>query len=360
MSAVADGLRAEVHAIEKAWETQVLADVPELGSLPRTMLIDHLPEFIDGLASWLEGAKPESFRALTDGHALSRQRAGVPIEIVLAEYSTLRRVIIDAVLRYIPADELASTLASLNTGMDAAMNDAVRRYVSARDEVRDRFVAMLGHDLRDPLGVVMISASVLETRGLNDPERSAVGHMKTAAERMERMIADVLDFARGRLSGGIPVNPALADMAEICRLAVDEANANAALPIKLETSGDLKGAFDSDRIRQALSNLLRNAQSYGGGDVEVRAWEGDDRKVVFTTVTNHGPMIPAAQIPTLFDPFKRGTDARTRGLGLGLYIVREIANAHGARCTVQSSPEETVFSIEWPRIPFEDTPDRPT
>ena len=359
MTAAADALRAQVQAIERAWEKHVLAELPELSDLPRTMLIDHLPEFIDGLASWLDGAEPEAVRALSDGHAMSRQRAGVPIEIVLAEYSALRRVITDAVLRHIPADELPATLASLNQGMDAAMNDAVQRYVGARDEVRDRFVAMLGHDLRDPLGVVMMSASVLGARPLKDPDQSAVRHMKAAAERMERMITDVLDFARGKLSGGIPLNPALADMAEICRLAVEEANASANLSIKLETSGDLRGAFDSDRIRQALSNLLRNAQSYGGGDVEVRAWESDDRKVVFTTVTNHGPMIPAAQIPTLFDPFKRATDPRARGLGLGLYIVREIANAHGAQCTVQSSPDATVFSIEWPRIPFEETPERP-
>lgn len=240
------------------------------------------------------------------------------------------------------------------------MNEAVRRYVGARDEVRNRFVAMLGHDLRDPLSVVLMSASVLEASPLAEPELAVVRRIKTSSERMERMISDVLDFARGRLAGGIPLNPALADMAEICRLAVEEANASGKLQIKLETHGDLKGAFDSDRIRQALSNLLRNAQSYGGGEVEVRAWESDDRNKVFTTVTNHGPMIPEAQIGTLFEPFKRVSDPRARGLGLGLYIVREIARAHGAQCTVQSSAEATVFSIEWPRIPFEDTPGRPT
>jgi len=122
----------------------------------------------------------------------------------------------------------------------------------------------------------------------------------------------------------------------------------------------LSGAFDHDRIRQALSNLLRNAQSYGSGGIEVRAWESEDRKKIFTTVTNHGPMIPAEQLATLFDPFKRATGAHARGLGLGLYIVSEIARAHGGLCTVQSSTEATVFSIEWPRIPFEDSPDRPT
>lgn len=196
-------------------------------------------------------------------------------------------------------------------------------------------------------------------RPLEEPDLAVVQHIKNASARMERMIADVLDFARGRLSGGIPVKPALANMGEICRLAVEEANASGHLPITIETSGDLNGAFDHDRIRQALSNLLRNAQSYGGGAIEVRAWESEDRKKVFTTVTNHGPMIPPEQILTLFDPFKRAAGAPGRGLGLGLYIVAEIARAHGAVCSAKSSADATVFSIEWPRIPFEDTPNRP-
>jgi signal transduction histidine kinase len=359
MSGAAEALRAERRAIAAAWETQVLADVPELSVLSRTMLIDHFPEFIEGLAAWLDGVEQEGFRALTDGHAISRQRAGIPIDVLLAEYSTLRRVIIDAVGRHIAPAEVAAVIASLNAGMDVAMNDAVRRYVLARDEVRERFVAMLGHDLRDPLAVVQMSAAVLAVRPLPEPDLAVVRQIKTASDRMERMITDVLDFARGRLSGGIPVKPELADMAEICRLAVEEANATGKLPIAIDTSGDLSGAFDRDRIRQALSNLLRNAQSYGGGQIEVRAWESDDRKKIFTTVTNHGPMIPPEQLVTLFDPFKRATDAHGGGLGLGLYIVSEIARAHGAVCSAQSSAEATVFSIEWPRIPFEDTPNRP-
>jgi signal transduction histidine kinase len=359
MSGVAEALRTERDAIAAAWETQVLADVPELSVLPRTMLIDHLPEFIEGLAAWLEGVEQEGFRALTDGHAISRQRAGIPISVLLAEYSTLRRVIVDAVVRHIAPSDLAAAIASLNASMDVAMNDAVRRYVLARDEVRERFVAMLGHDLRDPLAVVVMSATVLAGRPLAEAELAVVQRIKSASERMERMIADVLDFARGRLSGGIPLKPALADMGEICRLAVEEANASGSLLITLETSGDLAGAFDYDRIRQALSNLLRNAQSYGGGAIEVRAWESEDRKKIFTTVTNHGPMIPPEQILTLFDPFKRAAGAHGRGLGLGLYIVSEIARAHGAVCSAQSSTDATVFSIEWPRIPFEETPNRP-
>lgn len=101
MTGAAQALRAERHTIEAAWEKQVLADVPELTVLPRTMLTDHLPEFIEGLSAWLEGNEQDGFRALADGHAMSRQRAGIPIEVLLAEYSTLRRVIVDAVVRHI-------------------------------------------------------------------------------------------------------------------------------------------------------------------------------------------------------------------------------------------------------------------
>lgn len=363
MTAAADALRAERNAIQTSWEADVLAEIPELSLLPRTMVVDHLPEFIDALAAWLDGdeqACQEGFRALADGHAIARQRAGMPIGVLMAEYSTLRRILVDAVVPRVSGQELAAQLASLNEGMDLAINEAVARYVGARDEVRERFVAILGHDLRDPLAAVQLAASVLARSQLPEQGQTLVTRIKTATARMDRLIEDVLDFTRGRLSGGIPVKPDRSDMAQICQLAVDDAKAAGTVSITLQTSGDLTGAFDRERIRQALGNLLRNARHYGGTDVEIRAWESDDHKKVFTTVTNRGPAIPPEQLATLFDPFKRPRDARARGLGLGLYIVREIARAHGAVCSARSSAEETVFTIEWPRIPYEDTPDRPT
>lgn len=348
-------------AIVVAWETQVLADVPELSVLSKSLLIDHLPEFIESLAQWLSGeehARQEGYRALSDGHALSRQRAGVPIDVLMAEYSTLRRVLVEAIMRRISGAELAPALVSLNEALDLSINEAVRRYVGARDEVRERFVAILGHDLRDPLSAIQLSASVLATRPLPEVELGLVRRIVSAASRMERLVSDVLDFARGRLGGGIPVKLGRADLGEICREAVADANAGGNVAIRFEATGDLVGVFDADRIRQALSNLLRNAWHHGGGDVELKTWESEDRKKLFTTVTNRGPAISPELLMTLFEPFKRQRDPQRRGLGLGLYIVREIVRAHGGVCGVQSSEDATVFTIEWPRIPFDEVPER--
>jgi signal transduction histidine kinase len=358
MNEAADIIRRTHAKIVATWEAQVVVDVPELATLSRAMLIDHLPEFLEGFARWLEGDAGDGFRALADGHALSRQSSGVGIDVLMAEYACLRRTLVDQVLCHSAGEHLVRAVTSLNSGMDLAIAEAVRRYVGARDDVRQRFIAILGHDLRDPLAAVQLSASVLATGQLPEPQQRVVERIARAAGRMERMISDVLDFTRGPLSGAIPVSLAAVDMADICRSAVEEANAAGNTAIRFEATGNLLGMWDSDRVQQALSNLLRNARHHGGGEVELRAWESEDRKKVYTAITNHGPMIPPAQLPTLFDPYTRPSETRSRGLGLGLFIVREIARAHGGICSAESTAESTTFLIEWPRMPFENTADR--
>ena len=170
------------------------------------------------------------------------------------------------------------------------------------------------------------------------------------------MIGDVLDFARGHLGGGIPANPSLHDMAEICRHVVEEvAAANPQRRIEVETRGDLRGPFDRDRVAQALGNLVGNAVEHTRGPIELAAYETDDRMHVITTVTSHGVAIPADVQRRIFDPFARGDDAMgRRGLGLGLYIAQQIVLAHGATIDLTSDEQATTFTITWPRDPEEE------
>jgi signal transduction histidine kinase len=122
--------------------------------------------------------------------------------------------------------------------------------------------------------------------------------------------------------------------------------------IRVEAAGDLRGDWDPDRVEQVISNLIGNAVTHGTGPVRVTGRdEGDE---VVTTVHNQGPAIPAAAIPTLFEPFTRpapaAEGARRKGLGLGLFIAGEIVQAHGARISVTSTAGEgTTFTIRWPR-----------
>jgi len=234
------------------------------------------------------------------------------------------------------------------------------RYVARRDQLRDRFIGILGHDLRTPLAAISSAAHMLSTTGaLPGGERKKVEIIARATQRMSRMVTDVLDFARGHLGGGIPTTLVACDLGEICRAVVDEVRtAHPQRLIQLRATGDLTGTFDRDRLFQSFGNLLSNAIQHGQDPIAVESSEASDRRSLVTRITNRGPAIPPPVLAKIFDPFMAASDKRD-GLGLGLYIVAEIARAHGATCDVASSPQETAFTIRWPRSPRSETPHRP-
>jgi signal transduction histidine kinase len=171
-----------------------------------------------------------------------------------------------------------------------------------------------------------------------------------SADRMERIIADLLDFARGRFGQGIPISPQAASMEAICRRVVDElALANPARELRMSVEGDTSGIWDPARIAQVVSNLVGNAITHGVGPVEV-ALRGD-RESVRLTVCNQGTPIAPEALPQLFQPFfARASRGHGNGLGLGLFIASEIVKAHKGRISVTSSHAEgTIFTVELPK-----------
>jgi len=213
---------------------------------------------------------------------------------------------------------------------------------------RERFIGILGHDLRTPLTAILASAKlVMRLRDLPDPALAAAARISSSAERMGRMIADLLDFTEARLGGGLAVNRKPVDLRDCVRACVDEVSAaNPGRTIDVEIEGDAAGSFDSDRVAQLLSNLLTNAIAYSPPDepvgVTLRALDGK----VEIAVRSGGAEIPEAERDGLFDPFRRGREApgHARGLGLGLFIVQQIARAHGGDVSLESTPGRTVFT----------------
>jgi signal transduction histidine kinase len=354
---VSDFIRSQQAKIAELWEDEVRRDLPEVRNMGRPALLDHLHEFLDGLADWIDGKTElaeRAFSRLAEGHALQRLGYGVGLETLTREYSKLRVVLLRQLLLVPPTEEVREAIVRLHEGMDRAINEAMHRYATRREEVRERFISILGHDLRDPLSTVVISANVLASNPSLKPEHRVIAaRVVRACDRMQRMINDVLDFARGHLGNGIPANPTLNDMAEICRAAADEITvANPQREVIVDMQGDLRGAFDRDRVHQALTNLLSNAIHHGQGRIEIRGYEADDHHAVITEVTSHGAVIPEDVRNRLFDPFAHGDMTSShRGLGLGLFIVQQIAISHGALCEVRSDENATTFSIRWPRTP---------
>lgn len=230
-----------------------------------------------------------------------------------------------------------------------------RAEAAMRDEARfrERFLAILAHDLRQPLNVFAVGSEVLAAAETPQEVRDRVkAHFGRATARMQRMIRDLLDFSRSRpQGGGMPIAPRSADLAEIVRAVVDEVRlARPEREVTLEGAESCKGTWDADRLAQVVSNLVENALVHSAPDspVRVELTATDDR--VDVTVENHGEPIPPDMLASLFHPFRRG-GSRVRGaegLGLGLYIVDQIARAHGGEVVVRSDDALTRFSVTLP------------
>ncbi|MFY0583063.1 ATP-binding protein [Cystobacter fuscus] len=223
------------------------------------------------------------------------------------------------------------------------------------NEFRERLLGIVSHDLRSPLQAIMLHSQLL-SRQVNDPKvKNATTRINLGAERMTRMIADLLDFTRGRLGGGIPVERRPDDLFAITAEVIEELQVTAPQsPIELSTHGDGQGEWDRGRLIQVVQNTVTNAVKHGaqGQPVQVTLTGMDD--LVVMRVRNQGQPIPPEFVPHLFDPFHRaGTHEKSdplSGLGLGLYIAQEIVHAHGGTIHVDSGLEEgTTFTLHLPR-----------
>lgn len=223
------------------------------------------------------------------------------------------------------------------------------------ERFREVFIGVLGHDLRDPLAAVLMgSALLLQTGGLSPEHTRIVKRIASSAQRMGRMVTQILDFTRGRLGDGILLQRKPVDLDVVFQTVIAEVEAaNPGRKIEVSSEGTAIGEWDADRLAQVASNLLGNAIQHGAPDSPIRVRIVDEGNSVRLEVHNYGPPIPESILPIIFDPFRRGgTGHPSKGLGLGLYITQQIVRSHGGTLTVESSQDGgTKFSVVLPRIP---------
>lgn len=223
----------------------------------------------------------------------------------------------------------------------------LRRAERDRERHRELFLGTVGHDLRNPLQTILTATQVLSgSRALGDGERKVVATIERTAERMRRLIDQLLIFTQG-VAGGVPVQRQPVDVGDLVRAVAREHGGRR----EIEVDDRLGGALDVDpeRITQLVDNLVTNAIRYGSGTVTVRLTrEGDTAEI---SVHNLGTPIPPGKLDTLFDPYRRASSTRG-GVGLGLYIVDQIARAHGGKVHVTSTAEDgTTFAVRLPVHP---------
>jgi signal transduction histidine kinase len=232
-----------------------------------------------------------------------------------------------------------------------ALSEASLRGERQNSELREQFIAVLGHDLRNPLASIDAGATMLLKTPLNDKASGIVGLIRSSIGRMSGLIDDVLDLARGQLGSGLSVQrDALQPLEPVLDQVVAELQSSwPDRSIVTDFRLDRPVSCDRPRIAQLLSNLLGNALTYGAMDRPIRVEAATRNGVFELSVANAGEAIPPEALERLFQPFTRGAvRPNQQGLGLGLYIASEIARAHGGELTVVSSPIETRFTLAMP------------
>ena len=210
---------------------------------------------------------------------------------------------------------------------------------------------MLGHDLRNPLAAINMGIGLLRRDPAGPLAKRTLDRIASSTRRMTRMVEQILDLSRARLGGGIAVDPAPMDLRAMLTAVTDEVRAAHPDRVLDVQCPAISGIWDRDRLEQVFSNLVSNAIHHGLASSPVRIVASQDADRVHIDVHNEGPAIPDAVREVLFEAFRRGDSETTKpsGLGLGLFISRELIAAHGGEIAVRSTADQgTTFRVTLP------------
>ena len=284
-------------------------------------------------------------------HADGRIRHGFKPGQVMAEFRALRASVLR--LYELEGNGDIGGVRRFNEAIDEALTESVTRYAAQTDLYRDQFIGILSHDLRSPLSAIIGGAALLVSSPDSRHARAA-GRILSSAQRMERMIGDLLDLTRARLGGAIPLNRTATDLQKLCdEVTLEVQSGNAGAVVRCEFSGNVEGRWDADRLAQLVSNLVSNAVQHGDGSVTLKAC--DMGSSVRLTVHNTGQPIPVDVQPSVFEPMVRRANGGSESIGLGLFIAKAIVLAHGGAISLSSGEAAgTTVDVLLPREPRAD------
>lgn len=376
---IGDFIEHQVEAIVEEWVQFAHTRLAPAHQFTREELADHAKVLLLTIATDMKQAQgarakhdksqgnepynsPELTRTAGE-HAMQRFDQGFSVDDLLSEFRALRASVLRRWTQQLPnpTHEDVEDLTRFGESMDQALSASATVYSRKVDDSRNLLLGVLGHDLRTPLGVVHMSAQyLLRADTLTGAQTKAVARVVNAADRMKGMVKDILDFTQTAFGVALPIVPVAADLEEITRSIVGEVAAlHPDTRIELACSGNLTGRWDAARFSQMLANLLANAAQHGAINEPVRVVvDGDgDGDTVRVEVSNAGKPIPPEARENLFSPLRQKPTsegerrAGSSGLGLGLYITKQIAEAHGGSVGFESNAEATTFTVKLPRKP---------
>jgi signal transduction histidine kinase len=293
-------------------------------------------------------------------HAEARLLSGYSVEQLVSEYRALRSSVLHLWTSQAAGGQATDMedMTRFNEAIDQALAESVARYAHLVKQSENMFLAILGHDLRNPLGTVITGATfIMSANDVPSKYVLAATRIFNSGQRMSKLIADLIDFTRTHLGAGIPIKPKNMNLVQVCMNVVEELRTSHPERI-IDFDGVVREDVfgDEDRLAQVFSNLIGNALQYGAHNEPIILRISSTEQEVSATVNNKGPAIPPKKIGSVFDPLVRLAvtnnldELRETSLGIGMYIAREIVSAHNGNITVESNDlEGTTFCMTLPR-----------
>jgi signal transduction histidine kinase len=369
-----DFIRQHVDRIVDEWEQFASTITPAAEHMDKVALRDHAKVILLAAARDMttaqtsseqmakaKGEGPEKTPSLDEAgasHGELRHTVGFDLVQMTSEFRHLRACVIRLWVDSLASPDMAyfQDMIRFNEAIDEALAESTAAYAEQVSRSRDIFLAILGHDLRAPLQAVSMSTELLLRKAkLEGDALTCAVNIKHGARHMAAMVGDLLELVRSRLGKSLPIERAPMDLADAAHAAIAEACAgNPECDPTVHVKGDTRGAWDAGRVSQLLQNLIGNALQHGLNKRDVTVTLTGEPDTVRLTVHNYGAPIPEEAIGTIFDPLVRSADEQlgqpSTSLGLGLFIVKEVVDAHGGTIEVSSSEADgTLFTVVLPR-----------
>ena len=364
-------LRDMEHILAQ-WEAFAATHVSAAARMTPLQLRDHAREILEAVAKDLAtlqtkeaqaaksmGLAPKLFEApetSAETHGFLRACSGFDIKQLTSEFRALRasvlRLWMDACQPDTPHLE---DIIRFNEAIDQALAESIAFFSGHVEQSRNLFLGMLGHDMRSPLMTITMTATYLARLNSGAEVSKAASRLINGGEQMHALLDDLVDFNRTTLGVGILIHPTYGDLASIFANEIEALRAiYPERQLDLEVTGDAHGRWDGLRLQRVLANLVVNAIKYGVPHLPVHVTVTGEESYVGFQVRNSGPSIDQTTLNQMFEPLQRGPALESRskvdeGLGLGLFIVREIVRAHGGEIAARSENQEIVFTVRLPR-----------
>jgi signal transduction histidine kinase len=371
---LSDFISENMESIVQAWEDFARTIEPPALSMDRTALRDHASAMLRVIAKDLtagqtaleqsEKSKGHGLRdnddTAAESHADARLLSGYTIEQIVSEFRALRASVLrlwsNSAEKRQDVDPL--DVIRFNEAIDQALAESVGRYARAVKKSQNLFLSILGHDLCDPLEHTIMGASlIMSTTYIASKHHEIAAQIFNNGQRMQKVVNNLLDFTRTQLGLALPIKVKKTDIVNICLGAVEELRRNyPERSIEFNAKGNREGVWDEARIAQVFSNLIGNALQHGAQAEPVTVHLDCESDEIIARIKNKGAPIDREKMQSIFEPLVRFTEkdsighANETSLGIGLYITREIVQAHKGIIQVESSNGEgTTFTVRLPR-----------